>query len=97
MFHVDSNSLFVAVAFQVRGDLKPLAALRAAYRSTGLNGDDFGAMFGQQTTKRRPDDAGRKTENRMPANGNERAACLEMPRSASCHGEAFANSLVTAC
>jgi hypothetical protein len=29
-------------------------------------------MFGQQTTKRRPDDAGRKTENSMPANGNER-------------------------
>ena len=63
MFHIDGDSFFVAMAFQVRGDLEPLAALRAAHGSTGFNGDDLGPMFRQQTSQGRPDDAGGKTEN----------------------------------
>jgi hypothetical protein len=63
MFHVYRHPLFIAMTFQVSGDLKSLPARRAPQSPTGFNGYDFGAMFGQQTSKRRPDDAGGETEN----------------------------------
>jgi hypothetical protein len=63
MFHVYGHSLLVAMAFEIRGDLKSLPVLRAAYGSTGLNSNNLSAMLSQQTSQRWPNDAGGKTEN----------------------------------
>ena len=63
MFHIDGDTFAIAMALQVRSDLEILSALWAARHAARFDGDHFRAMFGEQAGQRRPDDAGRKTDN----------------------------------
>jgi hypothetical protein len=47
VLHVDGNPFAAAVTFQIRGNLKLLAALRAADGAAGFNGDNLRAMLSQ--------------------------------------------------
>jgi hypothetical protein len=47
VLHVDGNPFAVAIALQVGGHLKPLAALRAADGAAGFNRNNFRAVFSQ--------------------------------------------------
>ncbi len=61
MLHVDRDPFAIAVAFQIRGDLEFLRELPSPRRSASFDGNNFGAVFREQTAQRRPHDAGRKT------------------------------------
>src|SRR5437773_9902812 len=61
MFHIDGHPLLAAMAFEIRSDLKSLAALRAAHGAAGFDGKHLRSVFCQRAAERRADDTGGKT------------------------------------